>query len=194
MLVYTISKTDEELLQILELQKNNLPDNLSDEQMASGGFVTLRHTLDLLKKQNAIEQNIIAKDHNRVIAYVLALTVASRFDMPVLFPMFDAFDELEYDQKKISSYKYIVVGQVCVAADYRGKGVFDKCYYEYKNRFAGKYDFAITEISTRNYRSKNAHHRIGFKSIHNYIDPDGAGWEVVLWDWRKINPFKTNPG
>jgi predicted GNAT superfamily acetyltransferase len=184
MIVYTTSKTDKDLLQILELQKNNLPAGLTSEQIATQGFVTVSHSFGDLQKMNSIEESIIAKDDDRVIAYLLAMTEKSKLDIPILIPMFEAFDNITFRNKKISGYQYIVVGQVCVAAGYRGKGILDSCYAEYKKHFENKYDFAITEISNRNQRSLNAHKRIGFNTIYEYQAPDGETWSIVLWDWK----------
>jgi len=185
MIVYTTAKTNEELLQVLELQKNNLPQNLTEEQKATQGFVTVIHSFETLQKMNSIEQSIIAKDNDLVIGYLLAMTRASKNDIPVLIPMFDAFDNVVYNDKKISAYKYIVVGQVCIAEGWRGQGILDNCYAEYRNHFRDKYDFAITEIHITNKRSVNAHKRIGFETVHIYRDPAGDEWEIVVWEWRE---------
>jgi len=187
MIVYTTAKTNEDIVQILELQKCNLPKNLTDEQKASEGFVTVIHSFDTLKRMNTIEQSIIAKEGERVIGYLLAMTRKSRNAIPVLIPMFNIFDNVGYCNKKISQYKYIVVGQVCIARAWRGQGILDNSYAEYKKQFRGKYDFAITEIHEKNKRSLNAHKRIGFETVHHYQDPQGDEWNVVLWDWRKGN-------
>lgn len=181
MITYTTSKTDNDLEQILELQKQNLATRLTAEQIASQGFVTVAHSFQDLHNMNSIEEHVIAKDNERVIAYLLAMTVHSRFDIPILMPMFDMFEQVEYQNKKIADWRYIVVGQVCVAAGYRGKGIFDACYATYRNNFKDRYDFAITEIATRNQRSLNAHKRIGFEVIHEYNAPDGEGWNIVVW-------------
>lgn len=87
----------------------------------------------------------------------------------------------------MSDYHYIVVGQVCVGNDYRGKGLFDECYNAYKDYFKSRYAFAITEIASINLRSMNAHNRIGFEVIHNYTDSSGVEWNVVVWDWDDFN-------
>lgn len=184
MIVYTTAKTDEEILRIIELQKNNLPQNLTEEQITTQGFVSVIHSFDVLKKMNDIEQSIIAKDDDHVIGYLLAMTAKSKNDIPVLIPMFNAFNNVVYNHKKISEYKYIVVGQVCIAEAYRGKGILDDCYAEYKNHFRNKYDFAITEIMNKNKRSMKAHIRIGFETIYSYQDTEGDEWNIVLWDWR----------
>jgi len=187
MIVYTTAQTDEEIVQILELQKKNLPQNLTNEQITTQGFVTVDHSFDILKKMNTTEQSIIAKDNDSVIGYLLAMTREARNDIPVLIPMFEAFDNVVYNNKKISEYKYIVVGQVCIAKAWRGQGILDDCYTAYKKHFRNKYDFAITEIHIKNKRSINAHYRIGFNSIHIYRDPKGDEWNIVLWDWRNEN-------
>ncbi len=184
MIVYTTAETNEDILQILELQKHNLPQNLTEEQIAAQGFVTVIHNFDILKKMNVIEQSIIAKDDDRVIGYLLAMTGESRNDIPVLIPMFNAFDTVMFGNRKIAEYKYIIVGQVCIAEGWRGQGILDNCYLEYKRHFSKKYDFAVTEIMDKNKRSLNAHRRIGFVTIHNYQDTAGDKWSIVLWDWR----------
>jgi hypothetical protein len=183
MITYTTAINDTDLQQILALQQQNLSAGLTSEQINSQGFVTVSHRLEDLKKMNDIEPHVIAKENDRVVAYLLAMTAQSRFDVPVLFPLFDMFEKVEYQHRKIAEYRYMVVGQACVAEGYRGKGVFDACYAAYKTCFKDKYDFAITEIATRNQRSVNAHKRVGFESIYEYAAPDGEEWNVVLWKW-----------
>ena len=185
MIEFTTAKTVRDIEQILELQQNNLPQNLTKEEIASQGFVTVHHSFGILQKMNSIEQSIIAKENGTVVSYLLAMTKESMNDVPVLIPMFRVFDNVTFKNKKIAAYNYIVVGQVCVAAGYRGKGILDNCYLAYKNHFKKEYDFAITEIHNTNLRSLKAHARIGFENIHSYTDPKGDQWEVVIWDWKK---------
>jgi hypothetical protein len=183
MIIYTTSKSIVDLAGIIELQKSNLPSNLSEEEMASGGFVTVMHSLKDLKRMNAIEQSVIAKDEGKIIAYLLAMTKKSKADIPVLIPMFENFEKIKFRGKPLSGYNYIVVGQVCVAKGYRGLGILDNCYAAYKQQFQNKYDFAITEIATKNQRSINAHKRIGFTEIHRYSAPDNKEWSIVIREW-----------
>lgn len=182
-LIYTTATSEKDLLGIIELQKNNLPANLTAEEISEQGFVTVIHSMGDLKKMNDIEQHIICKDQEKVVAYLLAMTSRSKNDIPVLVPMFDVFEDLSYLGKPVSTYNYIVVGQVCVHKNYRGRGILDKCYETYKKSFKEKYDFAITEIATTNPRSINAHKRIGFTEIHKYISPDMNVWSIVAWNW-----------
>lgn len=184
MITYSPSKTDIELAEILQLQKINLPQNLTEDEIMSQGFVTVSHSLDDLRKLNTYEQHLVMKDENKVVGYLLAMTQHCKHDIPVLIPMFEMFDKIIYKDKLISEYNYIVVGQVCIAKDYRGQGLLNECYAAYKNNFKEKYDFAITEIATTNTRSINAHKRIGFFEIHRYTDHNNIEWSIVMWDWK----------
>jgi len=187
MIVYTTANTDKDIQQIIELQKLNLPQSLTEEQKNSQGFVTVVHSFETIKKMNDTEASIVAKDGEKVIGYLLAMTNEAKNDIPVLIPMFNAFNDVVYRGRKISSFNYIVVGQVCIADGYRGKGILDDCYSAYKNHFRNKYNFAITEIHKTNQRSINAHARIGFELVHSYKNPNGDEWEIVILDWTKNN-------
>ena len=182
-LVYTTSQTDEDLLGIMALQQSNLRTNLSKEDVFNQGFVTVVHTLEDLRKMNDIEQHIICKDGDKIVAYLLAMTVQSKNDLPILFPMFEKFEKIQYLDKPVSQFNYIIVGQACINKNYRGQGILDQSYAIFRDRFKDKYDFAITEISCSNERSLKAHKRIGFFEVYIYQDPGKEEWSVVIWEW-----------
>lgn len=177
-----IAETTEELQGILQLQKANHEKSLSS---INDGFVTVSHRLDDLEKMNGIAPHVIVKDGSRVIAYILAMTAKSKDDIPVLKPMFEEFNQILYNGLKVSNYQYIVIGQVCVDKDYRGMGLLDKAYAFYKKVHCPDFEFAITEIASRNQRSIKAHERIGFKIIHQFVDEIPEEWSIVLWDWSE---------
>jgi len=183
MLTYTAATSDTDLKGILDLQRANLPEVLTPEDLQSQGFVTVRHTYEDLKKLNDLEPHLVAKADGQVIGYLLAMTPQSRAEIPVLVPMFELFDTISYGGKAVSDFPYLVVGQVCVDRRYRGQGVLDACYAAYRARMKTRYAFAITEIAAANTRSRRAHERIGFREIHRYTAPDGVEWCIVVWDW-----------
>ncbi len=184
MIIYSTADSKNDLKGILQLQKINLAPNLTEAEIQNQGFVTVDHSYDQLKKLNDHEKHVVAKDSEKVIGYLLAMTKRSRLDIPVLIPMFELFDTVSYKGKKISEYNYLVVGQVCIDKAYRGQGILDQCYSAYRKHYSTQYDFAITEIANANFRSLNAHRRIGFKEINTYLSPDKKEWVVVLWDWK----------
>ncbi|PJX21580.1 GNAT family N-acetyltransferase [Psychroflexus sp. S27] len=184
MMEYTLAKSDEDLEGILSLQKANLKKNLTPKEIELEGYVTVDHDWEILKSLNEIEPHVIAKDGNKIVGYVLTMTGKSRYDIPLIYPMFNEFDKLIFKGQSISEYKYMVVGQACIYKDYRGKGLVEKCFQLYKETYSQFYDFSITEIDRINKRSLNAHLKIGYQVIHSYKDND-KDWDVVLWDWNK---------
>ena len=68
--------------------------------------------------------------------------------------------------------------------NYRGQGVFRQLYAAHKQLLSKQYDYCITEVSTRNLRSMQAHFSIGFELLHCFTDPQDE-WNIVLWDWTK---------
>jgi predicted GNAT family N-acyltransferase len=184
MIIFTTSTTENELAEIIAIQKQNLAANLTAVEMQEQGFVTVVHSLDDLKKMNQFEQHLIIKDNDTIVGYLLAMTKKSQSDIPVLIPMFEVFEKVSYQNKLLADYNFIVVGQVCIDKDYRGKGLLNKSYQAYKKIFSSKYDFAITEIATANQRSINAHKSVGFREVHQFTDTNQIEWSIVLWDWR----------
>lgn len=191
MISYQKASSKDDLQGILDLQKINLKQNLDINTQVSQGFVTVNHSFEELKKLNDNQAHIIGKAANKVIAYTLSMSELDAETIPVLRPMFEIFNNLIYKEKSISEYKYLVVGQACVAEEFRGQGVLDACYEKYRETYKKKFDFAITEIAVENLRSRRAHTRIGFQEIHEFTDVNGINWVVVLWDWREGMIFKV---
>ena len=184
MILFSLANNSGDLQGILDLQKANLKNELTSESIEKEGFVTVSHSFEELYQLNVIEKHTVAKVGETVVGYALAMTEKSKHDITVLAPMFDLFDNLVYKNKLVSQYNYLVVGQVCVAKHYRGQGIFDGLYDNYKLQHQHNYDFAITEIAVSNIRSREAHQRIGFEEIHFFTDCNAIEWVIVVWDFR----------
>ena len=176
-----VTSTDE-LHQILELQQCNLIRNIDQHEMNSQGFVTMEHTFDVLKQMHDLSPSVIIKDGNKVAGYALTMLRECRELFPPLEPMFANFDILQWKSKPLNDYSFYAMGQICIGKEYRGKGLFEELYNGHKKFYGGQFDFIITEVSTRNYRSLRAHEKVGFKTIHTYRD-ELDEWSVVIWDW-----------
>lgn len=182
-ITYHLATTTADLQGILNLQQKNLPTNISTEEAQNQGFVTVHHNLPLLQRMNSKAPSIIAKDGDQIVGYNLAMTRDFAKDIPVLVPMFEIMDGLNYKGQKMAEIDYIVCGQVCVDKAYRGKGIFAGMYHFYQQQYANKYAVIATEIATRNTRSIRAHQKMGFEIIHTYTADNGEHWEIVRWEW-----------
>ena len=183
MLHPTLTSSTGELQQILILQEENLVQHIDEKELQSQGFVTLRHNLNILQQMHSLAPTVIIKDGDKVVAYALTMLPECRQLMPDLEPMFSLLDKLSWNGQPLNAHSFYVMGQVCIAKQYRGQGLFDELYRYHKKIYQPQFDLFITEIATRNHRSIRAHERVGFKTIHTHRD-ELDEWAVVGWDWN----------
>jgi ribosomal protein S18 acetylase RimI-like enzyme len=170
-------RNEQELRQILELQRANLARNLSADQVSEQGFVTVEHTFDLLRQMHAIAPSIVAREGEALAGYALVMPIECRSFIPILEPMFARLEQLG-----MMKQRFYVMGQICVAAPWRGQGVFDLLYRTHRKHLRSAYDCSVTEVATRNTRSMRAHERIGFEVIERYRDATDE-WALLRWNW-----------
>lgn len=161
-----------DLKEILELQRINLPDQLTDDDRKQEGFVTISHSLELLERMNDVCPHIVARDNGRVVGYALCMHPDFSEEIPILLSMFEMINTLLEDRS------YMVMGQVCVDKGYRGKGVFRGLYQAMKAALVGEFELIVTEVDDRNTRSLDAHLAIGFRVIKKY-QSDGRDWYLI---------------
>lgn len=170
---------DADLAGILELQR-------ALRAPTADGFVTVEHTLDILRTMHAIAPSIVARSADgAIVGYALVMPVETRPLIPILEPMFRMVETLPPSALSVApDPRWYVMGQVAVAPAHRGTGVFDAMYAEHRARYQNRFDAVVTEIATRNPRSIRAHARVGFRTILNYRD-ETDDWALVAWDWRR---------
>ena len=166
------AKPGKDLDEILELQRINLPGQLTDEDRKQEGFVTIAHSLELLERMNAVCPHIVARDEGRVVGYALCMHPDFSGEIPILLSMFEMINSILADRS------YMVMGQVCVDKGYRGKGVFRGLYTAMKEALGDEYELIVTEVDGRNTRSLDAHLAIGFRVIKKY-QSDGRDWYLI---------------
>ena len=176
----TLVSGDDDLEQILALQRANLASALSPDDVLSQGFVTVEHTLASLQRMHALAPSVIVREGDELAGYALVMPLETAELFPVLHTMFANFARLTWRGRPLSAHRYYVMGQVCVARPWRGRGVFDALYAGHREAYASRYDFTITEIAVRNTRSMRAHQRIGFEILDTYRDTTDT-WAVVAW-------------
>lgn len=184
MIQYCTADTEDDLRQILSLQQQNTEAAISSQEARSQGFVTVKHDFELLNALNEPYPHIIAKDADQVVGYTLVMLRKFATEIPVLIPMFEQVDGIVYEGMLLKDSAYFVMGQVCIAKDYRGQGLFRGLYHKMREEMADKFDYLITEVATRNTRSMAAHRKVGFDTAKIYTSEEGEEWAVVLWDWK----------
>jgi len=175
---YSRSGNDQELLNILEIQRRNVKSVLSGEEVRSQGFVTVVHDLELLKKMHGYCPHILARNGDKIVGYALAMVPELRHDIPVLASLFEMTDA------RLSGRNYLVMGQICIDKPFRGRGLFSGMYEFYREQLQREYECLVTEVSDENQRSLKAHLHLGFEILHTRVDK-GAEWKMLVWRWRK---------
>ncbi len=173
MVVYKRATQNSELEQILVLQQKNLIPVLSEDEKKKEGFVTVSHTLELLKRMNDVCAHVIAKDGDRVVGYALCMHPRFAEEIEVLKPM---FHEISLVVPKTE--KYLAMGQICVDKDYRGQGLFRQLYDNMKKGIQPEFTSIITEVDVKNDRSLKAHYAVGFKDLKTYRS-GGQDWHLI---------------
>ncbi len=169
---YKQADTQQELQQVLALQQANLRKVLRPDVMEKEGFVTVEHSLELLLEMNRKCGHVIALDGGQLAGYALCMHPEFRSMIPLLMSMFHKIDN------HLGTVPYMVMGQVCVALAYRGKGVFRGLYEHMKKCLWPDYSEIVTEVDSRNIRSLQAHLGIGFRELETY-ESDDRIWHLI---------------
>lgn len=183
---YTLVSQPHDVELILALQAANHRDRVDAVTAASDGFTTVLHDPAVLRAMNERHPSAIAKSGAALAGYCLMMPQGFRDRVPILQPMFAQIEQLQWRGKALAGDPgWFVMGQVCVAREFRGLGVFDGLYHQLRRAYAGQFHLTVTEVSQRNMRSLRAHRRVGFETLHVY--PDSVAddvWELMAWDWR----------
>lgn len=169
---------------ILDLQRKNLPDNLSAETMRDEGFVTVVHDFPILKAMNDIHPHAIALDGDHVVGYALAMDRSFAKEIPFLVSLFERIDAHLLKSNPNASMNYIVMGQICINKNYRSQGIFPKMYKNLKVRLSDNYTSIFTDIACKNTRSIRAHQKVGFQSVEVFTVNEER-WDIVEWQWNE---------
>lgn len=183
MLTAQLVSTNKEIEQIAALSNANLSSNISAETKAKEGFVSWFYTPAILKTLHAIAPSVIVMDGDTLAGYALTLTPECIEAYPPAIPTYEHASTLIHNGLPLARQRFYLMGQICVAEPYRGKGLVNILYAGHRQFYSRQYDLLLTEISTANPRSLKAHQKTGFQVIDTHHDPQGE-WNVVLWDWR----------
>lgn len=182
---YGSARGKQDLEGILRVQQANLRTAIEPSEAQKQGFVTVRHTLDVLEAMNDAQGHVVARQKNKVIGYALSMLPSFRHCIDALKPMCARLEALRYQGRPLGYYRYFIMGQICVAKPRRGQGVFVGLYQTMRALYAARYDLVVTEISSDNLRSARAHANVGFAPLHRYNHGERDTWDIVAWAWGR---------
>ena len=141
---------------VLALQKLYLVTNLTDEEKKSG-FVTTPFSVEQLTYVINNEGLFIAKDNNKIIAYIFAESWPFFSQWPIFEYMTSLFPKLEFLDFKINSITSFQYGPICIDKKYRGQGLINLLFEFMRIHLVKKYPLSLTFINKTNIPSLKAH-------------------------------------
>ena len=147
--------------EILRLQSANFIANLSDEERKKG-FLSAQFTLEQTAQIAADLGTTLAVVEGRVAGFVCAFRNEFETGLPVIAQMMASYDRLVFEGRPLSSFQSYIYGPVCIAKEYRGRGLLRGLYETQKSDLAGRFDIGIAFVARNNPHSLAAHvHGLG---------------------------------
>jgi hypothetical protein len=141
---------------VLDLQKLYLVSNLTEEEKKSG-FVTTPFSVEQLTYVISNDGLFVAKDNNKIIAYIFAESWDFFSQYPIFEYMISLFPKLEFLDFEINSTTSFQYGPICIDKDYRGKGLINLLFEFMRIHIVKRYPLSLTFINKTNIPSLKAH-------------------------------------
>ncbi|CAM2934282.1 GNAT family N-acetyltransferase [Flavobacterium frigoris] len=177
--------TLQDIESVLLLQELYLVSNLTEEEKKAG-FVTTPFTVAQLTEVMANQGLFIAKDGNKVIAYIFAESWTFFNQWPIFTYMCTLFPTLSFEYFKIitttNSFQY---GPICIHADYRGKGLIRPLFELMRSNMVTKFSLGLTFINKKNIPSLKAHTEKLNWTIIGEFQFNNNEYNILAYDMNK---------
>lgn len=141
---------------ILRLQSNNFIENLSESERKEG-FLSAQFTLEQTAAIAEDLRSMVAVVDHELAGFLCAFRREFDTGSPVIAKMLDSYDRVTFEGKPLSSVNSYIYGPVCIARQYRGRGLLRGLYEAQKNDLAGRFEVGVAFVSRSNAHSLRAH-------------------------------------
>ncbi len=141
---------------VLALQELYLVSNLTEAEKTAG-FVTTPFTIPQLHEVIQKQELFVAKDANKIIAYIFAGSWGFYKQWPIfdyMTTLLPTLKFLEFDITLTNSFQY---GPISIHKEYRGSGLITPLFEFMRIHMLKKYPLALTFINKNNIPSTKAH-------------------------------------
>ncbi|WP_369753101.1 GNAT family acetyltransferase [Flavobacterium sp. WC2409] len=170
---------------VLSLQELYLVSNLTEAEKQFG-FVTTPFTIAQLTQVIENKGLFIAKDNQKVIAYIFAESWAFFNQWPIFNYMSSLFPNLTFqDFNPITTTNSFQYGPICIHADYRGKGLIKPLFEFMRSHIVERYPLALTFINKKNIPSLKAHSKKLQWTIIGDFQFNSNDYFIMAYDMKK---------
>lgn len=138
-----------------------------------------------MKDENGLA---VACDGNKIISYAMAASWEYWSAWPLFRHMIADLPNIEYLGRVLSTENSYQYGPVCIAGEYRGRGVLEHIFEFSRRQMVSRYPVMVTFINRINPRSYDAHTRkVGMELIKTF-DFNGNHYYELGYDMTRPVP------
>lgn len=168
---------------IVALQRENRPENLTDEQKRQG-FVVSNMDEEQFAAINDALGVVVAVDADRVAGFLCMVPSKAQPRHPVVQAMVETFPNQRFNGASLDEQRVFVYGPVCIGMAWRGKGVLKRLFHTAKTLAAENYDVGAAFINVSNPHSLAAHvGGLGMTALTPFSH-DGQNYDTVVFTTR----------
>jgi len=176
---------------IFALEDENLVSKLSLAEQKQDGFLSGSFSVEQLANFNAdselgiiicaeadpeadaetdaeIRLDTDAEKNDKLMGFLVTSRPEANPKASLPGAMVARFPNIRFEGHSLDSFKALIGGPVCVAKEYRGKGVFEELYRALPAIVDHSYELAVVLVSTNNPRSIHAHEKVGMETIDKF--------------------------
>ena len=146
----------EDYAAILDLQSANYIANLSAHEREQG-FLSAQFTLEQTTQITEDLGTIVAVIDDQIVGFVCASRNEFETGSPVIAKMLESYDRMIFEGRALKSFRSYIYGPVCVARDFRDRGLLRGLYEAQKKDLAGQFEIGVAFVSRSNPHSLAAH-------------------------------------
>ena len=141
---------------ILDLQSSNYIANLSAHEREQG-FLSAQFTLEQTAQIAEDLGTIVAVIDDQIVGFVCAFRNEFETGSPVIAKMLESYDRMIFEGRVLKSFRSYIYGPVCLARDFRGRGLLRGIYEAQRKDLAGQFEIGVAFVSRSNPHSLAAH-------------------------------------
>lgn len=141
---------------ILELQSDNYIANLSPEERREG-FLSAQFTPAQTAQIAEDLGTMVALVDDALAGFLCAFRNEFESGSAVIAKMLASYDRLRFEGRPLNSYKSYIYGPVCIARQYRRRGLLRGLYEAQRADLAGKFEVGVAFVARSNPHSLQAH-------------------------------------
>ena len=145
----------EDYAEIVRLQRANYIGNLTEEERREG-FLSAEFSLDQVAAI-AGDLGIAIVTMDDLAGCLCAIRREFDHGSPVVAKMLESYEHARFEGKLLSAFSSYIYGPVCIARQYRRRGLLRGLYDFQKKDLAGQFEIGVALVSHSNPHSMQAH-------------------------------------